>query len=152
MGGIWSSLSLIQAAKPQGPHTSFPEKFQLGEIGRYGSTSGTNTQQQGTSFMSLLENGWPQPTGYGDGSIALQMTTSIKSRKGRYTIIYPHRIVNKQGWRQLIHSYGRKISLLTLRQGYLHLSSITPITTLTSSTKETHWLRGLVYQCTFGST
>ena len=152
MDSIWSSLSLIQAAKPQGPHTSSPKKFQLGEIGRYGSTSGTNTRQQGTSSMSFSENGWPQPTGYGDGSIALQMTTSIKSRKGRYTIIYPHRIVNKQGWRQLIHSYGRKISLLTLRQGYLHMLPVTPITTLTSSTKEKNWLRGLVHRGTFGST
>jgi hypothetical protein len=38
---------------------NFPKKIQLGEIGRYDSTSGTNTWKQGTSSMSLLKNGWP---------------------------------------------------------------------------------------------
>jgi hypothetical protein len=71
--------------------------------------------------MSLLKNGWLQPTEYGDGSIALQITTSIESKKGKYTIICLHRINDEQGQQQLIHSYGRKISLLTLRQGYPHL-------------------------------
>ncbi len=68
----------------------FPKKIPRGEIGRYGSTSGTNTRQLGTSFIFLLENGRPQPTEYGDGFIALQTTTSIESMKGKYTITFLH--------------------------------------------------------------
>jgi hypothetical protein len=151
MVNIWSSLSLIQVAKPQGPNTSSTKKIPRGEIGSYGLTSGTNTWQLGTSFISLLENDWLQPTEYGNGTIVLQMMTSIESRKGKYNITFLHQIADKQGWQRTIHLYGRKIFLLTLRQGCLHPLSVFPITTLISSTMEIHWLREQVYQQTFGN-
>ncbi len=102
MGNIWSSSSFIQVAKLQGSNTSSPKKIPQGEIGRYCSTSGTNTWLLGTSFISLLENGWPQPTEYGDGFIVLQKTTSIESRKGKYNITFLHQIVDEQCQQQSI--------------------------------------------------
>jgi hypothetical protein len=83
--------------EPQGPNTSSPKKIPQGEIGRYGSTSGTNTRLLGISLISLLENGWPQTTEYEDGFIVLQTTTSIESRKGKYNITSVNQIVDKQG-------------------------------------------------------
>jgi hypothetical protein len=83
---------------PLGPNTSSPKKIPQRDIGRYGLTSGMNTWQLKTSFISLLENGWLQPTEYGDGIKVLQAMASIESKKGKYNIIFLHEIVNEQGW------------------------------------------------------